>query len=87
MKRFEYEPSDEYTFLGQLLPDDTGDWVRHADVADAWSAKLASIRAAVEAERSAALDTLCTCPAIPHWADCGVGRAMAALGALLAVAP
>lgn len=37
---------------------DDGEYVRYADVADAWAAKLAEIRAAVEAERDEAEDLL-----------------------------
>ena len=34
--------------------DRDGDWVRYDDMADAWAAKMAAIREALEAERAAA---------------------------------
>jgi hypothetical protein len=70
--------------VGDCL-DEKGDWVRYADVADAWAAKVAEIRAAVEAEREAseaAADTGAS-SADARYLD----QARAALDALLAVAP
>lgn len=74
-------------------PDEQGRYVTYADVADAWAAKLASIRAAVEVERAGWQAWG------QEWGRCPTGgpgivkatvfvnNARASLDALMAVAP
>lgn len=44
----------QHHYAGRIDPADDGELVFYADVANAWTAKLAAIREALEAERAAA---------------------------------